>query len=111
MEVIARESEWLPTDADNLAAFLETATGRRLIPSLVQGMPVLLAGGEINAILIRSGEVRAFQSVIESLLLLAHPAAPPAPAVNEYPRLEDDAAWSDGQKLSKPEEQTTPEQK
>jgi len=100
MEILAKESEWLHTDSDRLAEFLETGTGKRLIPTLVQSMPPLLAGGEINAILIRSGEVRAFQSMVESLLMLAHPAPKSGSPVVDYPELEDDAAWADGQKIN-----------
>jgi hypothetical protein len=112
MEVLAKETDWLPTDSENLAAFLETATGKRLIPALVQGMPSLLAGGDVNAILIRSGEVKAFQSVVESIVLLAHPPAPLAPPNTEYPRLEDDKAWNDGQSLaSETAPKKTPETK
>jgi len=100
MEILAKESEWLATDAERWAAFLETETGKRLLPNLAQNMPSLLAGGDVNAILIRSGEVKAYQGVIEALILLAHPPAPPAPSVSEYPAPENDAAWNDGQRLS-----------
>jgi hypothetical protein len=113
MEIIANDKDWLPTDEAALAAFLETATGRRLIPALMANAPGLLPGGEINAILIRSGEVRACQTMIETLLLLAHP---PVSASRDsqanYPALEDDEAWKDGQKLEvpKPPQPETPAQ-
>jgi hypothetical protein len=104
MEVLASESDWLPTDEENLARFLDTDTGKRLVPKLVAGMPSLLAGGETNAILIRCGEVRAYQTFMETLVILAHP--PQASVISgktEYPPLEHDAAWDDGQKLKAPE--------
>lgn len=110
MEILAQESDWTPNDEQNWSAFLETATGKRLIPKLTENMPELLSGGEINAVLIRSGEVRAFQKAIETLILLAHPPAP-APGSSgssEYPPLEKDDAWNDGQKLTPPA--STPEQ-
>jgi hypothetical protein len=106
MEILANESDWLHTDAENWAAFLGTETGKRLIPELVKGFPALLEGGDINAILIRSGEVRAAQKLVESLVLLAHPSAPAPKGASEYPPLEDDAAWNDGQKIAAPETET-----
>jgi hypothetical protein len=100
MEILARSDDWTPNDSDNLAKFLETDTGKRLIPNLVQHCPALLDKGETNAILIRNGEVRAWNGMIESLFVLAHPPAPTAaPNATEYPALEDDKAWNDGQKL------------
>jgi hypothetical protein len=109
MEILANVGDWTHTDELALAAFLETATGRRLIPALVSTSPGLLAGGDINAILIRSGEVMAFQKVLETILTLAHPPARVLEPANAYPALEDDTAWNDGQTLEvpKPETQTT----
>lgn len=100
MEILARPSDWTQFDAENLARFLETDTGKRLIPKLVENVPTLHEGGETNRILIRCGEVRAFNQMVEALLLLAHPPAPTPPPVSEYPAPENDAAWNDGQKLS-----------
>lgn len=106
MEILAKENDWTPNDEERLAAFLDTETGKRLIPALVQYRPGLMAGGQVEAILIRSGEVRAFDTVIESLFFLAHPPARAnADARNEYPALDADHLWKDGQKL----EPQTPE--
>ena len=103
MEILANVGDWTQTDEESLAAFLETPTGLRLIPTLVKNTPSLLAGGEINAILIRSGEVRAFQSAIETLWVLAHPPeSTTTPATTLYPALENDKAWNDGQTLDVP---------
>jgi hypothetical protein len=102
MEILANPNDWIANDAENLAAFLETETGKRLIPKLVENIPVLHEKGETNSILIRSGEVRAWTRLVETLLFLAHPAPPAAPQVSEYPALEDDAAWKDGQKINDP---------
>lgn len=100
MEILANETDWAANDEQNFAAFLETPTGRRFIPALARTAPSLLEKGHINAILIRSGEVRAFANVIEAIVLLAHPPAPLPQQQTQYPALEDDAAWGDGQKLA-----------
>lgn len=99
MEILANPSDWTQFDAENLAKFLETETGKRLLPKLVETKPELLASGDINSILIRSGEVRAFDKMLNDMLLLAHPPAPMAQPVSEYPPLTKDEAWNDGQKL------------
>lgn len=104
MEIIARPSDWTQIDAENLAKFLETETGKRLIPKLVENVPTLLDGGDTNRILIRSGEVRSFTQMVESLMNLAHPPPPMPQQVSEYPAPENDAAWNDGQKLDIPQQ-------
>lgn len=99
-EIFANADAWLATDAENLAKFLETDTGKRLIPQLAGHSPALLEKGHINAILIRSGEVRSWTGMIETLLMLAHPAPDTSNRpINEYPPLTDDKAWNDGQRL------------
>jgi hypothetical protein len=63
--------------------------------------PPLLPGGEVNAVLIRSGECRAFQNVVQELYFMAHPPpkVQPQSTSTEYPALTDDRAWNDGLKL------------
>ncbi len=99
MEILASSTDWTPNDEEQLAKFLSSETGRRLIPKLAENIPPLLEAGETNAILIRSGVVLAHQKAIETLFLLAHPPAPVQNPVREYPPLEDDKAWRDGQTL------------
>lgn len=99
MEIIATDSDWIFTDAERLATFLDTDTGKRLIAKLVDTAPPLLASGDVNAILIRSGEVRGISGMIQTLMALAHPAPPSPSSSDTHPPLEDDAAWNDGQKL------------
>jgi hypothetical protein len=99
--MITRDSlEWTSDDAANFRIFLDTPTGRRLLPKALESLPALLPSGDSNAILIRSGEVRGFQIMTEALLSLTSIA--PAPVVEEsaYPPLEDDRSWKDGQKLN-----------
>lgn len=94
MEIISNELDWLHTDEQALAAFLETPTGRRLIPKLLEQTPTLLEKGEQNEILIRLGKVAGYQEVARTILLLAHPA--PKVADNDsgaLPPLENDELW------------------
>jgi hypothetical protein len=100
IEIVAKPSDWTSIDAERWAAFLETETGKRLIPNLAETAPGLLASGDVNAILIRAGEVRGFQSVLREMISLAHPPAKLEERVTEsYPSLTDDSKWEDGQKL------------
>jgi len=99
MEILAGSLEWTPFDAEKLASFLDTDTGKRLLPKLVEVAPPLLDGGDTNRILIRAGEVRGFQVVVRELISLAHPPPPTQESKPEYPPLEADAHWNDGQKL------------
>ncbi len=100
MEIIAGELDWTHIDAEKWDAFLRSETGKRLIPKMIESAPALLATGDTNSILIRTGEFRGFQTAANRLLELAH-STPPTPIAvqNEYPPLEDDAAWNDGKKL------------
>jgi len=97
-------SDSLPWDSTDIALwrqFLDTRSGARLIPKLLESVPALLGGGDINAILIRSGDVRGFSAAARILLTLANetPAIPVAAPTN-YAALDDDTAWNDGQKLT-----------
>lgn len=100
MELLAKTTDWTTVDEERWAAFLETETGKRLLPKLAETTPALLPGGETNSILIRNGEVRAFLTVIETLLGLAHPEPPAAEHSPAYPPPEDDRYWNDGAKLN-----------
>lgn len=91
--------EFTSDDAANWRAFLSTRTGQKLIPKIVDSVPGLLAGGELNAILIRSGEARGFSSAVQTLLLLANPE-PERREQTSYARLDDDAAWPGTEKLN-----------
>lgn len=104
MEIIANELDWLATDEQNLAAFLDTPTGKRFIPKLFEQSPSLLQNGDTNAILIRNGLVLGFQEVARTILALAHPAPKiTSETATAYPSLEDDTKF-EGPKLSDPPE-------
>jgi hypothetical protein len=102
MEVSSVPVEWDPSeDREIWFQFLQTKTGRRLIPKVLESCPSLLGHGDTNAILIRSGELRGVQLIVQSLLALSVPepkVESETPAV-EYPPLDDDSRWPDGQKL------------
>ena len=100
MEITAGQLDWLSTDEENLAKFLDTETGKRFIPKLVEYAPPLHSDGDTNAILIRTGEVRGYQNVVQTILALAHPAPKSTPSRIGYEAPEDDSAWNDGQKLT-----------
>lgn len=105
MEITNDPVEWdLQEDHEILRQFLNTRTGKRLIPKVLETLPALLAKGDVNEILIRSGEVRGWQAAISALLSLATPTIPEAPqdaASDSYPDPLDDSKWNDGQQLTK----------
>lgn len=75
--------------------FLNTETGRRVVSKALEAVPALLASGNTNDILIRSGEVRGWAAAAQSLLSLAAPLPKPPESDDRFPHLEDDAKWSD----------------
>jgi hypothetical protein len=100
MEIVADKLAWTQFDEENWNRFLETETGKRVIPKLLETAPGLLPSGDTNAILIRSGEHRGLQLAISQLLAMAHstPEVKTEIAV-AYPSLTDDTAWQDGKNL------------
>ncbi len=106
MEILAGKLDWLATDEQNLAAFLDTPTGQRLIPKLLEEAPPLFEGGAVNEILIRSGKVLGYAEIARTILALAHPVPKldaQSASHNTHPSLEDDSQW-EGPKLSDPPE-------
>lgn len=94
MEIVASPMDWTAFDEERWAKFLDTDTGKRLIPKLMESVPPLLEKGETNSILIRSGQVLGYQQVVQSMFALAHPAARgPEPISQEYPNLDDPRHW------------------
>lgn len=101
MDVTADSLPWSDEDMVLWRAFLDTQTGKRVIPKMLEACPRLPDGGEINAILIRVGVVRGLGLAAQGLLVLAQPAPKDtaAPSLG-YEPLENDAAWNDGQTLT-----------
>lgn len=103
MEIVANPLDWTTVDEENLAKFLETETGKRFLPKLLDSVPPLLETGKTKQLLIRSGIVIGYQRVARDILLLAHPVARPDEQNEQssaYPDLRNDEAWNDGLKLS-----------
>jgi len=101
MEITPDGLEFNSENIDVWRQFLQTQTGKRLLPKLAELTPILLSEGDINKILIRSGEVRGVQLAIQGLLSLSvH--QPDNSKINDtnYPAPENDAAWDDGKKLT-----------
>lgn len=100
MEVTNASLEWDSEDTALWSAFLKTRTGQRLLPKIAEEMPELLAGGDANAIFVRSGEVRGYQLVLRAMLMLATPQREiTLQTTDNYPSLTDDTKWDDGVKL------------
>ena len=65
---------------------------------MVESVPALLVKGDVNEILIRSGEVRGWQEALKALLSLAaiQPTEQkPEPFNKSYPDPADDDQWTD----------------
>lgn len=101
MEITNEQLPWDSEDSAIFAGFLQTVSGRRLIPKLLENAPTLLQGGPTNEIMIRSGELRGFSDAVRSLLSLQTVIPEQKPDPTAYPSLEDDAAFNDGQTLNK----------
>jgi hypothetical protein len=110
IEIVARATDWTTNDQERWAEFLATETGKRLLPTLAETAPLLLPGGDINTILIRTGEVRGYQAVMRDLLALTQVEVKPTSEASSvsYPSLTDDSKWGDGQKLTPPAPDSTP---
>ncbi len=92
--------EWTTEDTLIFRQFLRTQTGSKLLGKLAQSTPPLLPSGHVNAVLIRSGEVRGVTEAVKSLYFLAFPVQPiKQESRTEYADPTDDKAWDDGQKL------------
>jgi hypothetical protein len=101
MEISAQPLDWSSIDSDNFSKFLDTETGKRLLPKLANAAPALFEGGDTNKILIRSGELRGVRIILQEILDLAHPPPPPPAREDNHPDLLDDSKWS-GPKLNDP---------
>lgn len=99
MEIQADSLDWAINDEQNWASFLNSETGRRFLPRLLESVPALIEGGDTNAILIRTGVVRGFQLCVQELSRMSQTSKPVVLAEDTHPALEDDAAWADGQTL------------
>lgn len=90
-----KTAEWNSDDAKNLRNFLGTQTGERLMVHLGQSVPELLGGGDVNAILIRSGEVKGGSALLVHFVSLTSqiPDSVITPKKDNHPDLDDDSAF------------------
>jgi len=103
MEITNEFLAWSSDDEAKWNNFLNSETGRRLIPKLAESAPALLDGGHANKTLVRNGELRGFQIALRELINLSHAQPLPPQHISPYPALEDDKSWSDGEKLDPPQ--------
>lgn len=89
MEIIREGPEWTSEDVSNFRAWLDTQTGRRLLPKLAESAPPLLAGGNTNDILIRSGDLRGFQLAVRTLLGMTEVEQAPPRRSDNFPSLDE----------------------
>lgn len=83
----ASEILFTPDDVANWAIFLNTPTGQRLIPKVVELAPRLLSRGDTNEILIRNGELLGFQAAVQAMLDLANLNQTEQPRADNFPPL------------------------
>lgn len=90
------EATWSSDNVFLWRQFLTTTeTGQRLLTRLVDGMPPLLDGADVNKTLVRNGEVRGFGEAIRELTIMAYPPPEPAAKADPYPDPEDDSRWTE----------------
>lgn len=98
-----KTADWNSDDAANLRNFLGTQTGERLMVHLGECVPELLGGGDVNSILIRSGEVKGGSSILVNLVSLTHkiPSTVVPVVKDNHPDLDDDDAFDPQTNLPK----------
>lgn len=96
--------EWDSTDGGWLEEILNSARGQKLLSILALKVPSFLDGSDPNKTLVRMGEVKGAELIIEALvgLTIETPAElqPEKQETESYPNLDDDSKWDDGQKTT-----------
>jgi hypothetical protein len=90
------ETPWESINAAALREFLESTTGQRALMHLSDQVPPLLDGGDVNRTLVRSGEVKGWNTALTALLNLTIEQPAPVKISETYPSLDDDSSWEDG---------------
>jgi hypothetical protein len=89
--------QWDSAEAGILQTFLDSPTGQKVLTILHGRIPGLLEKGDVNEILIRSGQVAGAQMIFDSLvsLVVERPIeAQSQPKTEEsYPDLDNEDAW------------------
>lgn len=90
------EATWSSDNVFQFRQFLTTTeTGQRLLSRLMDGMPTLLDGADVNRTLVRNGEVRGWIDVVRELTAMAYPPPEPTVKSDPYPDLDDPEKWDD----------------
>lgn len=88
-------ADWTSEDAINLRNFLGSKTGERLTVHLGESVPELLGAGDVNAILIRSGEVKGASALLVNLVsLTVEPPKTLTETKENYADIDDDSKWN-----------------
>lgn len=86
--------EWDSQDAKILRTFLETTVAKKAFAIVSELAPPLLDGADVNKTLLRSGEVKGWQSALVALVeLVNHKPEPPAEPPSSYQDLDDESKW------------------
>lgn len=90
--------DWDSQDAKILRTFLETDVAKKAFAIVSELAPPLLSGADVNQTLVRSGEVKGWQSALVSLVeLVNHKPEPPAAPQSSYQDLDDETKWKGAQ--------------
>lgn len=95
---------WEAADASALRNFLENGTGIRLLGILAFQAPVLLDGAHMNKALVASGEVKGYTNALTGLVALTKSRPEEAKPVENYPSLDDEAAWTEPAPTTEPKQ-------
>jgi len=110
MDISNDSLPWSSEDVALFRQFLKAQTGKRFLPKIVESVPILLAKGNDNEILIRSGEVRGYQLAAQAILALSVIEGASIPATpTAYPNLDDDDAHPETPKLAATQEEVLAE--
>lgn len=86
--------EWNSDNASELKTFLSGETGQKVLAILSFFAPKPLDGADVNKTLVSAGEVRGYADAVENILNLRTQRPPETePKTENYPSLDDEAAW------------------
>lgn len=99
---IESPGEWTSREAKILRDFLDSDVGKLALEWAAFKSPDLLDGAHQIKTLVRSGEVKGYQDALMNLVSLTTQEPEGIKRPSAYPSLDDDAAWSDLESITKP---------